>query len=158
MSNKYPGLDVLPDEVADDEQLARCIFDKRILEIGGRIKLKAFLPRKKQDCPPEWFQDISVDRFDHLTMDKAVELGKSRSEMRTSGSFLGWAILFAGRARQVDGVEVLSSPLCDGTNPAHADILLPELATTDKGAQRECLQDLAEGACWLARPATAAGS
>ena len=154
MSNKYPGVEVLPTEVDDEEQLARCIFDKEIAD-SRRITLRDFIPPPKEKGSPERIRDISVDRFDYLMMGKAVQLGDIRAETRPR-PFVGWAIMFAARARRTDGVEVVSSPPCDGSNPAHADIVLPKLTTTEQQARQERLKDLAEGACWLPRsvPAT----
>lgn len=158
MSNKYPGVEVLPNEVDDDEQLARCIFEEGSDE-DRRIKLIDFLPPKKYpgSSSLERRRDISVDRFDYLTLQRATQLGDKGAETH-SYPFTGWAIIFAGRSRQTDGVKVVSSPLCDGSHPAHADIVLPESTTTNNKARRELLKALAEGACWLSRSAPVTGS
>ena len=148
MTSIYSMVQDIPDHVGDEERIARSNFSSSDAR-KGKVTLNAFNPPKDKSNPDKRIREISVDRFDHLELRRAVELGHKRAELRTGASFRGWAILLAGKARQCDR-EVNASPLFshEEINLAHADILLPE-STTDDGVQRKRhLSALAELSSW----------
>ena len=79
MTNKYLGVQEPPVEIDDEEKLARCVFGKR--KVGeGKVKPNAFSPPKKSEQSSKRIREISVDRFDYLDMERAVQLGQKRAE------------------------------------------------------------------------------
>lgn len=151
MTNKYPGVQVLPEHVDDVEKLARCIFNSKSAK-RQKVTLNAFDPPKKENALGEQIRvrEISVDRFDYLNMEGAIQLGQLREKHRT-GHFWGWAIIFAEHARG-KGRNVAASPSEVEGNPAHADIILPASATTNEEDRKEHLKALAEQSIWRGRP------
>ncbi len=152
MTNKYPGVQELPVDVDEEEKLAHCVLSGSDVRGNGKIKPNAFSPPRSQENPCKRDRDISVDRFDYLNMEGAVQLGQSRAQQRGEGRQLHrWAIISARMARR-EGREVVSSPL--NGNPAHADIMLPELTTIDEEERKIHQTALAEGSRWLKYPAS----
>ena len=151
MTNKYPGVQVLPVDVDEKEKLAHCVFSSSDMRGNGKVRPNAFSLPKSTENSSERARDISVDRFDYLDMEKAVQLGQNRAQQRGEGRQLhGWAIISARKARG-EGREVVSSPLEE--NPAHADIMLPELTVTDEEERKIHQTALAEQSRWLKHPA-----
>ena len=151
MTNKYPGIEVLPVEIDGPEKLAHCVLSSSDVRGNGNIKPNAFSLPKSRENPDVRVREISVDRFDYLNMEEAILLGENRAKQRGEGRQLhGWAIISARDARG-DGRRVISSPL-DG-NLAHGDIWLPELAATDEEERKFHQTALAELSRFLKYPA-----
>lgn len=65
--------------------------------------------------------------------------------------FCGWLVIATDLAIAA-GRTVQASPLPDGANPYHADIILPESAVGNREEQRRHAQELADAAQWRPRP------
>ena len=147
---------VPPKNVDSDEPLARSVHSTNGFRKGksegapDKVLFSAFEPMKDEENPGQRVREISSDRCQHLTEDKAVQLGKQRAERRGL-NFHGWAIITAKDARK-SSRGVVSSPSTDQDNPAHADIKLPPNTTDDNKARKIHLVELAENSCWLDRP------
>ena len=151
MTSRYPRLHAVPADVNEAEKLAHCILSGSDVRANGEIKPNAFALPRSTDNPTTRARDISVDRFDYLDMETAVTLGQGRAQLRGPNRQLhGWAIILARNAAG-EGRVVVSSPL-EG-NPAHADIILPEQATTDEEERKFHQSALAEKSRWLKHPA-----
>ena len=141
MTPSNPNLPAAPDQIAAAEELGRSLFSRRHFR-GGRVFPPAFL--EKPGNP-----ELSVDRLTHAPPDVAVAIADCAGAMR-GRTFYGWAIIPAGKAS--DGRTVQASPLPDGTNPYHADIILPAAALTDPAEQQRHARELADAAQWRPRP------
>ena len=108
---------IIPDEVADDERLARCCF-------SSKSKNHRLFKTSK-----EHKNEISVDRSslagDAITLTLAVDRLKERIKHGTAKTFHGWRILLK-RDAAVDGRDVVGARV-DG-NPYHANIELLDLS------------------------------
>lgn len=156
MSSDYDDTTNIPSEVAPEEELARSVFSQRhVKEVKGqphKVLFKAFEPPRDRDIPGQRITEISVDRFNYLDMDTAVQLGDARANYRSStANFYGWAIISAQDASQ-EGREVVSSPSWEDQNPSHADIHLPASTAHDEDDRNFHMSGLAEKSCWLPRP------
>ena len=140
-----------PEEIGSTEPLARAVYSRRHFKNRegepAKVTLKAFEPEKDRSNPAERAREISVDRFNYLSLDAAFSLAEGRATRRKV-NFYGWAVLTAEDAAK-DGRYVISSPSIDELNPAHADIMLPPATTSDDEKRAKHLFDLAECAWWL---------
>ena len=145
MTQPASGLPRVPDSIQSDELLGREVFTRRHknrAENCGKIHLDVFLDVR--------VTELSVDRLQYAPDSEAVEIGDRNAANRGSGrTFYGWAVLTVVSASQ-DQRRVRPSPLPDGTNPYHADIVLPEDADPEFHARQ-----LAECSCWRPHPSTA---
>ena len=133
-----------PNCVAPGEELGRGVFSTRQVR-RGRVDFRAFLERPG-------VMTLSVDRLTHAPPDFAVAKADAAARERPSGAFYGWAVIIADQAA-ANGRSVQASPPLDGSNPYHADIILPESAFADRDEQRKHAQMLAAVAQWRTRPA-----
>lgn len=132
-----------PDCVAADEELGRRVFSSRQIR-GERIDFRAFLEKPGVIT-------LSVDRLTHSPPDFAVVKADAAATERPSSAFYGWGVIIADKA-SANGRSVQASPAPDGSNPYHADVILPELAITNREVQKSHAQMLADLAQWRARP------
>lgn len=107
------------------------------------IRFRAFLERRGT-------REISVDRLTYTPPQQAVEIADAMASGRGL-SFYGWALLTASDASG-NGRQVIADPLPDGTNPFHANIVLPEAAVDDLDEQKHHAQQLAAVSYWRERP------
>ena len=63
-------------------------------------------------------------------------------------SFYGWAVVSVERAQRCDRT-VRASPLADGSNDYHADIIYADSYVDDEGNEVDHREDLSSLACWL---------
>ena len=133
---------VIPDRIAPTEELGRSVFSRKHFR-GERVLPPAFLERPGN---PE----ISVDRLTHAPPGAAVVIANRAGRMR-GRTFYGWAVIVAAKASG-DGRTVQASPLPDGTNPYHADIILPADAIADPDGQKQHARELADTSQWRPRP------
>ena len=141
MTPSNPRLPAAPDQIAAAEELGRSLFSSRHFR-RERVLPPAFL--EKPGNP-----EISVDRLTYAPPDVAVAIADRAGAMR-GRTFYGWAVIVADRAS--DGRTVQASPLPDGGNPYHADIILPAAAITDPVEQQRHARELADAATWRPRP------
>lgn len=141
MTPSNPHLPAAPDQIAAAEDLGRSLFSNRHSR-GGRVLPPAFL--EKPGNP-----ELSVDRLTHAPPDVVVAIADRAGAMR-GRTFYGWAVIAAGKASE--GRTVQASPLPDGSNPYHADIILPPTAITDLVEQKRHARELADAAEWRPRP------
>lgn len=113
-----------------------------------RVDLRAFLEKPGVIT-------LSVDRITYSPLDFAVAKADTAAAKRPSGAFYGWGIIIDDQA-SANGRSVQASPASDGSNPYHADLILPELAITNREAQKIHAQMLADLSQWRARPNPAA--
>ena len=146
MTFPKPDSSSVPNTIAPEEILGRGVF-------SGNDRKRA----RRGSVPPTLFMEqgnneLSVDRLTHAPIEKAVELGNQRAESRGSDrNFHGWAVVKAFEAAR-NGREVLASPLSAGTNPFHADIVLPELVVNDKVERLAHASELARVSTWKELP------
>ena len=133
---------IVPDQVAPDEELGRSVFSSRHAR-RQRISYLVFL-----ESPGN--KEISVDRLTYTSTSAAVVIADQIATTR-GRNFYGWAVVVANRA-SANGRSVQSSPLPDGTNPYHADIVLPDLAVANRERQKSHARELADYSHWRARP------
>lgn len=134
-----------PGCVAPDEELGRGVFSTRQFR-RERVDFRAFLEKPGVTA-------LSVDRLTHSPTDFAVAKADAAARERPGGAFYGWAVIIANQAA-ANGRSVPASPLPDGANPYHADIILPESAIADRDEQKKHAQMLADASQWRARPAS----
>ena len=118
----------VPGAVADSEPLARSVHQSSGYRKGrngaeDKVRFSAFEPPKDPTDRHKILPEISLDRSQYVTECQALALAWGRAPAR-GGRFYGWAIIVADDARGC-GTQVVSSPLPDGSNPAHAEIVLP---------------------------------
>ena len=106
---------------------------------------------RRGDVPASVFtyhgqHEISVDRFDRMAPDEAVQHGKVIAWLRGSNRrFQGWALLT--RPEVVDQeCSCRASPRRD--NFWHADILMPVDAAVDRGLHEDRASRLARHSTW----------
>ena len=135
----------IPSTVEGAEELGHGIYtsSEKKRAARGEIPYSVFHERVKNE--------ISVDRLTYAPDDVAESLGDQRAVgMGTNRSFYGWAAIKASKAASSDR-RVQASALSDGSNPYHADILLPDIVNDCKAIHEFHTQELAESACWKAR-------
>lgn len=86
--------------------------------------------------------DISVDRLSLAPSRPVTEIACEVATGR-GRTFYGWAGVTAGGA-MANGRSVRASPLPDGANPWHADIVLPESVVEQRDEQKRHAQELAD--------------
>ena len=137
----------IPESIAPDENLGRGVSSSRIERRARRpnfqVPLNVFLPPRDESS-------ISVDRLSIAPHDEAVAIADSRDEARNR-TFYGWAVITA-EAVASNGRMVAASPIPD-VNPYHADIVLPQDATSDREEQKRHAQELADASRWNDRSA-----
>lgn len=151
----------IPSEIADDEELGRCVVSKRAAHRAreGRGLAKLLTPRQGE-------RRISVDRLtiaplaDAIANGHRVAAARQDGIIRTSGQpsrdveFRGWVTLSAQSARDAD-CECIASPIEESAgarNPYHADIVMPESVLEDDPERVRYAQALEESAAWRERP------
>ena len=110
----------------------------------GTIPASLFALREDEDGK-------SVDRLTRAPEDEAIAIAKRRAAaMQPVGqrSFYGWAVVSAERAQRCERI-VRASPLADGSNDYHAEIILPNSYVDDEGNEVDHGEDLSGLACWL---------
>ena len=134
-----PPTPEVPDTVAPDEKLGRCVFSTSHFRASSQtVRFGAFLENVGNKA-------ISVDRLTLAPVLDAVHNGEVLGWKR-GRTFHGWAILKAPDA-QSDGRSLMADPLIDDLiNPYHANIMLPESTTAD--AQKHHAQQLASVSVW----------
>ena len=136
MTPSNPHWPAAPDQIAADEELGRSLFSRR-------RGYQAFLEHPNARM-------LSVDRLTYAPPDFAVANADRTARMRNR-TFYGWLVITAGRA-VAEGFRIQASPLPDGSNPYHADIILPESAVANRDEQVRLAQMLADAAQWRPRP------
>ena len=145
----------VPGAVVDAEPLARSVhqssgYRKDRDGEGGKVTFRAFEPPRDPTDTDKRLPEISLDRCQYVTECQALALAWGRASAR-GGKFYGWAIIVAEDARGC-GTQVVSSPLPDQGNQAHADIVL---AAGDLGSvedRNSRLTELAAASCWHPAP------
>ena len=96
---------------------------------------------------------LSVDRLSVAPEEAAVENGERVAATRGEGrSFYGWAAIDAEHAALEECRAIVSPTLAvNGSNPYHADIVLPMSAVVVPGEQDKFALRLAARSRWLAR-------
>lgn len=143
MTAANPHLPPAPDCAAPNEELGRRVFASRQIR-GERVDFRAFLEKPGMIT-------LSVDRLSHSPPDFAVVKADAAATERPSGAFRGWGVIIADKA-SANERSVQASPLPDGTNPYHADLILPESTAANREEQKSHAQMLADLSQWRARP------
>lgn len=135
---------MVPDKIAPEERLGRGVFSSKNKKRAQRkaVPFNIFLEKKGET-------DISVDRLDHVSPEKAAEIGDRVATSRKAKQFYGWAVVTANNASN-NKRQVKATPQLD--NSYHADIILPDLASKDREEQIQHAQELAAVSCWQDRP------
>ena len=142
MSLPNPNATDLPDSIAPTEELGRSVFSRR--DTGRSITpARVFLERPHSS-------EISVDRLTYAPANIATEISDRTARAR-GRTFYGWAVVTADKATD-DRRRVSATPLPDGSNPYHADIILPESVVTNRDEQLYHAQRLADASRWRRRP------
>lgn len=136
MTPSNAHLPAAPDQIAAAEELGRSLFSRR-------RGYRAFMERPG-------VRMLSVDRLTYAPPDFAVANADRTARMRNR-TFYGWLVITAGRA-VAEGFHIQASPLPDGSNPYHADIILPESAVDNRDERLRRAQLLADAAQWRPRP------
>lgn len=136
----------IPCSIEPTELLGRAVYHSK--DAGraarGRIPVSLFVLRENED-------GISVDRLTYAPKEEAIAIAKSRAaamEPLGQRSFYGWVVLSAERAQRCARV-VRASPLEDGTNDYHADIIYPSSYVDGDGKEVDHTEDLSGLGCWL---------
>lgn len=152
---------IVPSEIADDEELGRCVVSKRVAHRvrEGRGLAKLLTPRKGESR-------ISVDRLTIAPLADAIANGHRVAAARQEGicrasgqksrdvEFCGWITLSARAARSAE-CECIASPIEKSAgpgNPYHADIVMPESVIEDDLERVRYAQELEESAAWRGKP------
>ena len=98
---------------------------------------------------------LSVARLTYSPPDLAVVKADAAAAERPGGAVYGWGVIVADKA-SANGRSVPASPAPDGSNPYHADLILPELAITNREVQKIHAQMPADLPQRRARPDPAA--
>ena len=127
------------DDPALSEALGRGVFSSKYASRARRsgIPKRVFLER-------EGVTEISVDRLDLMSGEKAHEMARAAADKR-SANFYGWAVLITEIACRSNR-RVKASPTAE--NPYHADIVLPASAGEDYEEQVRHAQELADESRW----------
>ena len=139
----------LPQSISPNETLGRGVFSSRYARQAknGKTHFRVFLER--------WGEvNISVDRLDFAEPEAMATLGDKVAVGRNVDhkvTFYGWAVIDPKDAGS-NGRQVVATPQPD--NPHHADIILPNSATTDRDEQFRHAQELAAASRWRERPAS----
>jgi hypothetical protein len=129
-------------QVAPSEALGRGVFSGSVARRARRhIRYHVFLERAGEIR-------LSVDRLDIAPPARAIAIA-ARVGTGRGGVFYGWAVVSAGRAA-MSGRRVIATPLPDD-NPYHADIILPDAASSDREEQKRHAQELRDAASWRDR-------
>ena len=136
MTPSNPHRPAAPNQIADDEELGRSLFSRR-------HGYRAFMERPG-------VRMLSVDRLTYAPPDFAIANADRTARMRNR-TFYGWLVITVGRA-VAEGFRIQASPLPDGSNPYHADIILPESAVSNRDERLRLAQLLADAAQWRPRP------
>ena len=134
----------VPEDIAPEEELGRGVFSSKNANRAKRSRVPhhVFLTR-----PGEI--NISVNRLSVAPPNEALRIA-DRVAGRRDATFYGWAFVNAERAG-INARQVVSSPL-PGSNPYHADIVLPKLVAEDREEQKRHAQELADASRWRERP------
>lgn len=136
---------IIPQQVADEEDLGRGIFNseraKRYAK-GRPIAPKEFKEKADKRC-------LSVDRLSFCDSKKMCEIGDLNAENRNQ-QFHGWAVIKASIAGQ-NGRSIRPAPI--DYNPYHANIDIPISAEARQEEEwTEHSMQLALFATWKTRP------
>ena len=146
MTNPVDKAGVPPSHVTETEELGRGVFSSQQARLSRQNSVPASVFRER-----DGHREISVDRLSLASVDQAVKNGDAISKTRgPNRTFYGWAVIPAIDMRNI-GCDVEAAPLADGTNPYHANIILPEAAIADSGEQDQYTQRLAIKASWKDR-------
>ena len=133
--------------ITDTEELGRGIFSGQQARLSRQHGIPASVFRER-----DGHRGISVDRLSVAPIDQAVKNGEAIANARgPNRTFYGWAVISATDVRKI-GCDVEAAPLADGSNPYHANIILPESVVADSGEQDQYAQRLAIKASWKERP------
>lgn len=142
----------MPPPLTDHETLARAVTDRTEANFAKRNKSN---PKATSYILADSFvhyekNEVSVDRYDRMTTEDAVEHGEEMARDRDPNrQFRGWAVLTCADVTSI-GFDAKASP--EGGHFWHADILLPDDAATDEEAHNHYAAALANVATWLERP------
>lgn len=139
---------MLPTGILETERLGRSVFSSTVARRArsGRVLPKVFTVRGP----------ISVDRLSYANREVMAEIGRRRGlEREPRKHFFGWAVLTAGRAREVGG-RVEATPRAG--NRYHADIRFREDSALDEARRRSQAKsrakELADRSTWWEAPPT----
>ena len=144
------GLDTtlvrVPCKIHPTELLGRGVYDRKDRGRAARGTIPASLFALREDE-----KGISVDRLTHAPEEEAIAIAHKRAAaMEPIGkrSFYGWAALSAERAALCER-KVKASPLKDGSNDYHAEIICLQPFFNDEGIEIDHAEHLSSLACWL---------
>lgn len=136
------------------EKLGRRVFSSSQSKkaANGKVPLQIFLEvgNRKISVDRLTTAPLTVTPLNYITAE-ADEAGAKRYPSR---SFYGWAVVDTEQVL-ANGCTLQASPLPN--NPYHANIVLPDVATTNAEAQRQYATALASIAKWKPRPADKKG-
>ena len=140
--------------VPDWERLGRGVFSgrrARRYRPGGKVHQSHFREA-------DGITTLSADRLSIAPVDIVVENGERVAAGRPESSgFYGWASIDVEHAA-TGGCRAIVSPLLDGSNPYHADIVLPMSAAAVPGEQDSLALRLAARAVWVEKPVDEPGN
>lgn len=151
----------IPDRIADDETLGRCVTSKKEADRAKRRRgvAKLLTPRSgtvsvdRLSLAPDAF---AVANGERVATAKREGLKKAGATSAADVAFCGWITVTAQEVRQV-GVECRASPTTTPwCNPYHADIVAP--VEHDPMDSVPWVQSLARRALWKERPTEVATS
>ncbi len=136
----------VPCEIAPTELLGRAVTHRkdRNRAARGAIPASLFALRENEE-------GISVDRLTHAPPDEALAIANKRAaEMEPVGKrmFYGWVVISAERAQRCARL-LRASPLKDGSNDYHAEIIYPDAYFDEEGNEVNHEDDLSDLGCWL---------
>lgn len=127
----------VPEEITNDEFLGRAIFSSK-----KKINLHVFLEKPGQSS-------LSMDRFGFCSIKDLTDIQDKNAEQRSKNesqkrSFYGWAKIQARKIRAEDR-QLKFTPI-EGSNPYHADIILPK--NIDRDTEKMHAEELADNSEW----------
>lgn len=150
MNSSSEQVDALPATIQETERLGRSVFSRTVARRAksGRVLPKVFTVAGS----------ISVDRLSYASPEAMAEIGRERGLGRKHPrNFFGWAVLTAGRVREVGGYAE-ATPRAE--NPYHADIRFREDSALDETRRQMEVKwqakELADRSTWLEAPPAAA--
>ena len=146
MTDTANEADAVSSTIKDTEELGRGVFSSQQARLSRQHGVPVSVFRER-----DGHREISVDRLSVAPIDEAVKNGEAIARARgPNRTFYGWAVIPAIDVRNT-GCDVEAAPLADGSNPYHANIILPKTAVVDSGEQDQYAQRLAIKASWKER-------
>ena len=134
--------------VAPTEELGRGVFSSKTARRAKRGQIPSHVFLESRENPRR--NELSVDRLSMGAMTDLVVIAEQRASARNR-RFYGWAVVVVSDAA-ASGRQVVASPLPNGGNPFHADIVLPASVIEDEDERKHHAEELATLSAWQARP------